>query len=144
MTSSGRDDSYQAALVPATQGDPPPIPVFLNVVLNLANLRFGQERWDESEGYYDVAQQLATVARDGPTRVKALDFRGLCQQRQRKLEEAEESWYNGSVIAAQLEEVDLCRTLVARLRQHYAQTGQHAKERERAEQLAMLGAPKHG
>jgi tetratricopeptide (TPR) repeat protein len=133
-------DSYQAALVPASQGEQPAIPVLLNIVLNLASVRFSQERWAEAEGYYDLAQQLAIVARNGPARVQALDFRGLCQHRQRKLRDAEQSWYSGSVIAAQLEDVELCRTLVARLQQYYAETGQHELERERREQLAALSA----
>jgi tetratricopeptide (TPR) repeat protein len=135
-------DSYQAALVPASHGEHPPIPVLLNVVLNLANLRYTQERWAEAEAYYDMAQQLATVARNAPVKIESLDFRGICQHRQSKVEEAEKSWYDGSVIAAQLEEIELCRRLVARLRQHYEETGQHAKERERREQLAALGQPR--
>jgi tetratricopeptide (TPR) repeat protein len=134
-------ESYQAALVPASQGEHPPIAVLLNIVLNLANLRHEQERWGEGEAYYDMAKDLATVARDGPTKVRALEYRGVCQQRQGKLEEAEKSWYDGSVIAAQLEELDLCRRLVARLRQHYAETGQVVQERERRDQLAALGEP---
>jgi tetratricopeptide (TPR) repeat protein len=134
-------ESYQAALVPASYGEHPPIAVLLNVVLNLANLRFAQERWGEGEAYCDMAKDLATVARDGPVKIRALEYRGLCQQRQGKLEEAEKSWYDGSVIAAQLEELDLCRRLVARLRQHYAETGQVVQERERRDQLAALGEP---
>jgi tetratricopeptide (TPR) repeat protein len=133
-------ESYQAALVPASQGEQPAIPVLLNIVLNLASVRFSQESWTDAEGYYDLAQQLAIVARNGPARVQALDFRGLCQHRQRKLQDAEQSWYGGAVIAAQLEDVELCRTLVARLQQYYAETGQHELERERREQLAALSA----
>ena len=132
--------SYHAALIPASHGDNPPIPVFLNVVLNLANLRFTQQRWDEGEAYYDSAQQLATLARNGSTKVRALEYRGVCQQRQGKLDDAERSWIDGSVIAAQLEDVDLCRSQVERLRQHYAQTGRVAEEWERREQLAALSA----
>jgi tetratricopeptide (TPR) repeat protein len=133
-------ESYQAALVPASQGEQPAIPVLLNIVLNLASVRFSQESWTDAEGYYDLAQQLAIVARNGPARVQALDLRGLCQHRQRKLQDAEQSWYGGAVIAAQLEDVELCRTLVARLQQYYAETGQHELERERREQLAALSA----
>ena len=132
--------SYEAALVPASQGEHPAIPVLLNIVLNLGSVRFTQERWAEAEAYYDMAQQLATVARNGPAKVQALDCRGLCQHRQQRLQEAEQSWYNGAVIAAQLEDVALCRTLVGRLQQYYAETGQHELERERREQLAGLNA----
>jgi tetratricopeptide (TPR) repeat protein len=131
--------SYQAALISANRGNHPPVPILLNVVLNLANLRLKQERWDEAEAYFDMTQKLATIARNGPAKVQALDFRGVCQYRQRKLLEAERSWYDGSVLAAQLEDVDLCRTLVWRLQQYYAETRQFEKERERRDQLAALG-----
>jgi tetratricopeptide (TPR) repeat protein len=134
-------ESYQAALVPVSQGQHPPIPVLLNVTLNLANLRRKQERWAEAEAYYDIVKDLATVARDGPTKIRALENRGVCQQRQRKLADAEKSWHEGAVIAAQLEQLDLCRILVGRLRQYYAETGQVVQERERRVQLAGLGEP---
>jgi tetratricopeptide (TPR) repeat protein len=135
-------DSFQAALIPATQAEYPPVPVLLTITLNLAGLRYGQERWAEAEGYYDLAQQLATAARNPPVKIECLEFRGICQHRQTKLEEAEQSWYEGSVIAGALEELELCRRLVARLRQYYEETGQHAKERERREQLEALGMPR--
>jgi Tfp pilus assembly protein PilF len=110
------------------------------VVLNLANLRFAQQRWSEAEPYYDAAQQLATVARDGGTKVRALERRGICQRWQGQMDEAERSWIDGSVIAAQLEDVALCRSNVERLAQHYAETGRRRDEYERREQLASLSA----
>lgn len=136
------EECFHAALIPASHGEHPPIAVLLNVVLNLANLRFAQQKWDEAEPYYDAAQQLATVARDGPTKVRALEYRGICQRWQGRLDEAERSWIDGSVIAAQLEDLDLCRANVERLRQHYAETGRFREEFERREQLAALSAPR--
>jgi tetratricopeptide (TPR) repeat protein len=133
------NEAYQAALVPASQGEHPPIPVFLNVVLSLANLRMTEQRWDEAEDYWDAAQQLATVARDGPLKVRALDHRGVCQERQGKTEEAEQSWRAGSIIAAQLQDADLCGALLERLRGLYAMQGNSAKASELREQLAALG-----
>lgn len=136
-------ESYQAALIPASQGDQPPVAVLLNVVLNLASLRFVERRWAESEAYYDAAQQLATAARDGATKVRALEYRGVCQQQQGKLDDAERSWIDGSALAAQLEDVALCRAQVERLRQQYAATGRVLEEQERRAQLEALGpAPK--
>jgi len=135
------EECYHAALIPASHGDHPPIAVLLNVVLNLASLRFSQQRWAEAEPYYDAAQQLATVARDGATKVRALEYRGVCQRWLGKMDEAEQSWIDGSVIAAQLEDVALCRSNVDRLRQHYAETGRVNEEYERRRQLAALSAP---
>jgi Tfp pilus assembly protein PilF len=134
------NESYETALIPASHGDHPPIPIFLNVVLNLANVCVRQVRWEDGEAYYDVAQQLATVARNAPVKISSLDNRGLCQQKQGKHEEAAKSWHDGVVIAAQLEDVDACRTLLGRLEQHYTAMGQNGKARELQEQLAALGA----
>jgi tetratricopeptide (TPR) repeat protein len=130
--------SYEAALVPASHGAHPPVPVFLNVVLNLARLRAEQQRWADSEAYYDVGQQLATVARDPTTKVRCLEGRGVCQRQQRKHAEAVESWQGGLAIAAQLEQVDLCADLLERLRGHYADVGDRRREREVSAQLAPL------
>ena len=135
------NEAYQAALVPASHGEHPAIPVFLNVVLSLANLRMAQQSWDQAEGYWDAAQQLATVARDGPLKVRALDHRGVCQERQGNLEAAEQSWRAGTVIAAQLEDVDLSASLIERLRGLYVSQGDSARERQLREHLAALGRP---
>lgn len=133
------NESYEAALIPASQGDNPPIPILLNVVLNLANVRRGQERWGDAEAYFDMAQQLATANRDASLKIRSLENRGICQQRQGKLEDACKSWNDGLVMAAQLQDVELCRGLLERLQQHYAETRQTAKEREVREQLAAFG-----
>jgi len=132
--------SYEAALIPASHGDQPPIPIFLNVVLNLGNLCVRQQRWEDAECYYDVAQQLATVGRNAPVKIRSLDNRGLCQQQQGKLEEAAKSWQDGLVIAAQLQDVDPCRTLLGRLEQHYSSAGDTARVQELQDQLAGLNA----
>jgi len=129
---------YEAALIPASHGETPPVQIFLNVLLNLANLRQTQERWVEAEAYYDLTQKLATVTRDAPLKIRSLESRGICQHRQGKLVEADKTWNDGLVMAAQLQDVELCRSLLKRLRQHYARTSQTAKEREASEQLAAL------
>jgi tetratricopeptide (TPR) repeat protein len=132
------NESFEAALIPGSHGDNPPIPIFLNVVLNLANLQRSEERWEDAEAYFDLAQQLATVNRDPSLKIRSLENRGICQQRQGKLQEACKSWNDGLVMAAQLEDVELCRGLLERLREQYRGTGQIAKERELREQLAAF------
>jgi len=138
------NEAYQAALIPASHGEHPSIQVFLNVILSLAGLRTTQQRWDEAEGYWDAAQQLATVARDGPLKARALDHRGVCQERQAKLQEAEQSWYAGTVIAAQLQDVQLCGDLIERMRDLYASQGNSGRERVMNEYLTALGRAAKG
>jgi len=45
---------FEVAWEPASQAPGPPVPVLMNIVLNLGNLRMSQERWDEAEVYYNV------------------------------------------------------------------------------------------
>jgi tetratricopeptide (TPR) repeat protein len=134
------NESYEAALIPASHGENPAIPVLLNVVLNLGNLCVRQARWEDGEAYFDTAQQLATVARNAPAKIGSLEKRGVCQQQQGKNEEAAKSWHDGAVIAALVEDVDSCRTLLARLEQYYSAAGQTAKAHELQEQVAALCA----
>jgi tetratricopeptide (TPR) repeat protein len=131
-------ESYLAALVPASHGQHPALPVFLNIVRNLANLSLRQEKWEDGEGWYDAAQQLATAARNAPVKIDSLDQRGFCQQQQGKQEEAAQSWQDALVIAAQLQDVGSCRMLLGRLEQHYTATGDSEKARSAQEQLAGL------
>jgi hypothetical protein len=132
------NESYEAALIPASHGEHPAVPIWLNIVVNLGNLCVRQGRWRDGEAYFDVAQQLATVARDGPTKVGSLKSRGDCQREQGKLAEAVQSWNDATVIAAQLQDVDSCRALLGRLEQHYAQAGPYAAALELREQLVAL------
>ncbi|MEJ8857875.1 hypothetical protein WKW79_25120 [Variovorax robiniae] len=133
------NDAYQAALIPASQGSYPSIQVLLNVVLSLANLRTEHQQWDEAEGYWDVTQQLAVLSRDGPLKARALLQRGYAQEQQGKLAEAEQSWFAGTVIAAQLEETDLCGDCLERLRGVYVAQGQDDKALAIDPYLAALG-----
>jgi tetratricopeptide (TPR) repeat protein len=133
--------SYEAALIPASDGDAPAIPIWLNTVVNLGNLCVRQARWADGEAYFDVAQQLATVARDATSRISALDNRGLCQHQQWKLAEAARSWSDGAALAATLQDVRMCRLLLVRLQQLYEQFGEHASALEIRQQLAALDAP---
>ncbi len=135
------NDCYEAALIPASHGEHPPIPVFLNVVANLGNLCVEQMRWADGEAYYDMAQQLATAARNPASKIGALENRGYCQQQQGKVEEAVQSWNDATVIAAQLEDVYACRRLLQRLERYYAQAaGDAARLEELRGQLAALNA----
>jgi tetratricopeptide (TPR) repeat protein len=133
------NEAYLSALIPASEGDPPAIPVLLNVVLNLADLRMQQQNWVEAEGYWDAAQQLATVARDGQLKVRALGQRGLCQRNQDLTEEAEKSWQAASVIAAQLEDKNLCADQLEHLYRLYRAQRNASRAQEVREQLAGLG-----
>jgi tetratricopeptide (TPR) repeat protein len=133
--------SYEAALIPASDGDTPAIPIWLNTVVNLGNLCMRQARWADGEAYFDVAQQLATVARDATSRISALDNRGVCQYQQWKLADAARSWGDGAALAATLQDARMCRALLVRLEQLYVQVGEHAAALEIRQQIVALDTP---
>jgi hypothetical protein len=121
---------FQAALLPASAGANPSIPIFLNITLNLANLRLEQQRWNEAEGYYDAAQNLAVLARDGSIRIRSLENKGVSQLMQGKHRVAIETWEQGRMIAENLGEESLRRSLLNRLAQAYRETNQADKRRQ--------------
>ena len=132
------NQSFEAALIPASVGEHPPLPVFLNVLTNLGNLCQQQARWQDGEAYYDMAQQIATAARNSSSKMKAIENRGICQQKQGKGSEAAQSWNDGAVIAAQLQDVRSCQMFLQHLEGHYRETAQTEKARQVHEQLIEL------
>lgn len=139
---AGRPDKasqcFEAALEPACAGQSPPVPVLCNVLLNLANLRLAQKRFAEAEVYYGATENLATVLRNPPTKLQSVENLGYCQYMQGKADDAIQNWQRGANIASQLDQRDLQKSLLARLRQHYANTRQTAAVREIDAQLAAL------
>jgi hypothetical protein len=127
---------FESALIPASAGANPPIPIFLNVALNMANLRLEQQRWNEAEGYYDAAQNVAVLARNGPVKIQSLENKGYSQLMQGKQREAIETWEQGVTIAENLGEESLRRSLLNRLAQAYRDTDQMDKYRQ-AESLLV-------
>jgi tetratricopeptide (TPR) repeat protein len=132
------NESFEAALIPASVGEHPPLPVFLNVLTNIGDLCMRQARWQDGESYYDMAQQIATAARNPSVKMKAIENRGICQQKQGKGSEAAQSWNDGAVIAAQLQDVHTCQTFLQHLEGHYRETGQSEKAGEVHKQLIEL------
>ena len=139
---AGRPDQasrcFEAALEPACAGQHPPLPVLCNVVLNLANLRLAQNRFPEAEVYYDSAEKLATVLRNPPAKIQSIENLGYCQYMQGKADEAEQNWKRAANIAGQVEQPELHRNLLERLRQYYASTNRIAEQREVEMQLISL------
>jgi tetratricopeptide (TPR) repeat protein len=139
---AGRADQasrcFESALEPACAGQHPPVPVLCNVLLNLANLRLEQQRFQEAEVYYGATENLATVLRNPGVKIQSIDNLGYCQYMQGNVGEALENWQRGANIADQLEQRDLQKSLLARLREHYAGANQTVEVRDIDRQLAAL------
>ncbi|NJD10351.1 MAG: tetratricopeptide repeat protein, partial [Gemmatimonadetes bacterium] len=129
---------WEEATVPIAGEANPPVPVLLNVVLNLANLRLSQQRYAEAEGYYDSAQQLATLQRAGETKVRCLENLGVCQHQQGKWPEAEQTWWAGATVAGELKLPEHRRNILLRLRSLYAEAGDHGRRYHVEQELSSL------
>ena len=129
---------FEAALEPACAGQHPPLPVLCNVVLNLANLRFAQNRLPEAEVYFDSAEKLATVLRNPPVKIQSIEWLGYCQFVQGRADEAEQNWKRAADIAGKVGQPELQRNLLERLRQYYGFANRTAEQREVEMQLIAL------
>ena len=132
---------FEHAFFPASQAPGPPIPVMLNAVLNLANLRMAEGSWEESEAYYDAAQQLATAQRDAPTKLRAIENLGQCQYMQGKVPDALTSWHAGAAVARELDLPESRRSMLERLATHYASVAHREQYADVQRQLAAEPAP---
>jgi tetratricopeptide (TPR) repeat protein len=131
---------FESALGPATATNPLSV-VLLNTLLNLANLRLAEERWDEAEAYYDNADKLATLFRNAPTKIQALENRGYAEYAQGKVEQAVETWELASHIASELNEPKLRRSILERLHDHWTHVGNNPRARAVDEEMSTLPEP---
>ena len=129
---------FEQALVPAASTSSPPVPVLLNLSLNLGNVRMQQARFAEAETYYDVAQGFAAMQRAADTRLRAIENLGVCQDAQGKYPDAAATWHTGARAAGELEMLDLRRSMLERLRDLHARTGDDAGRARVEYELAGL------
>lgn len=131
---------FEQALVPAASMSPLPVPILLNVTLNLANQHMSFQHWEEAEAYYDSAQKLAMAARDGDTRLRAIENLGVCLYAQGKVEDAVEKWHAGAAVADELQILEPRRTTLLRLAGHYHRVQDYAAQAEMQRQADTLPA----
>ena len=133
-------ECWETALVPATEGDPAPLPILTNIVWNLASLRISEKKWPEAENYFNEAQKLATLQRNASFKVVALEHLGQAQYEQGKIPEALETWNAGLTVAEKLELRAERKGVGERLRKHYTRTRDQAKLRELDQRMTATPA----
>ena len=134
---------FEAAVEPACAGENPPLPVLLNVVLNLANLRMAQARFPEAEAYYDAAEKLATIQRNPSAKLQTIENLGYCQYMRGNAAEAAKNWQTGASVASKLGESESEKRLLLRLRDHYINVKQPALLQEVEARIATIAAPQN-
>jgi hypothetical protein len=110
---------FYAALAPAAQAKGPPVPVLLNLYLNLGELCYSEERWEEAEVYLQHAAGFALLLRDPGQRLRCWGMVGEAQYRQRKIDVALQTWSNGAIVAGKLNRTEDYDSFVSRVRDHY-------------------------
>jgi tetratricopeptide (TPR) repeat protein len=135
---------FEKAVLPASQATVPPIPVLLNISLNLANLKLARGQYAEAESYYDAAQGFATLQRSPDTRLRAIQNLGACQYAQGKLREAATSWQAGAAVAGEMELPSIRRNMLMRLHDLYGRVGDGASRAAVERDLAALAATPGG
>jgi tetratricopeptide (TPR) repeat protein len=132
---------YEHALVPASEAPGPPIPVLLNLSLNLGNLRLEEGNFAAAEAYYDSAQKFATIQRAAITKVQAMEKLGYCQYSLGNVDAALSSWTAAATVAEQLELHAEEASVRRHLHAHYTRAGDETRARDTAERLSLLQGP---
>jgi len=110
---------FEAAMVPASDGNQPPVAALLNVSINLATMRMDQRRYDEAESYFEGIQKLATMHRAHELKVWALEQKGQSLYLQSKAPLAVATWTAAAKLAELLEQPELAKGPLEKLRDHY-------------------------
>ena len=130
---------FMAAIIPASEGTAPPLPVLTNVVLNLARLRQSERKWVDAEDYFQELQKLASLQRNPQLKVFAIEQLAQTQYEQGKVSDALESWHAGASVAEKLELPLQRQGILERLLGHYVRVGDSIKSRHVEQQLAAVG-----
>ncbi|HEY0779263.1 MAG TPA: tetratricopeptide repeat protein [Gemmatirosa sp.] len=119
---------FEAAVEPAAAAPGPPVPILLNIALNLGGVRTRQGQWAAAEPWYDGAQALATVQRDANTKLHAIEQLGTCQYMQAKFAHAERTWQAGAHVAGELQLTEVRLRMLGLLHHLYGYIGDGVRQ----------------
>jgi tetratricopeptide (TPR) repeat protein len=88
---------YECAVPPAATAKDPLI--LSTIARNLGDVSYKSGLYSEAEQYFDGVDKLSTVTLDVPTKVRALEWRGLSQEQQGKCESAIASWEAAALLS---------------------------------------------
>lgn len=112
---------FECALVPAEKAKEPVLLTTLG--RNLGDIAFKQARYSEAEQYYDNVDKLASHMLDPETKIRALESRGLCQERQGAFDRAVGSWEAAAHLSRKIELTEFLRRNLEHLARVYRRFG---------------------
>jgi tetratricopeptide (TPR) repeat protein len=112
---------YACAVVPAAEAGNPIL--LANIVQNLALVAYHEKRFADAEERYG---ELATLKRgmfDEIGLAEALEWQGLCQEKQNAFDRAVESWEEAALVCKTFELKDRFPPMLTHLRRGYEKLG---------------------
>jgi tetratricopeptide (TPR) repeat protein len=116
---------YECAVPPAAAAKDPLILAALTGNLGDVSYKLGQ--YAEAEHYYDGVDKLSAVTLDSGSKIRALEWRGLSQERQGKHNEAIESWEGAALLSRKIDLPALLRENLEHLNRAYRKLGRNDK-----------------
>lgn len=129
---------YECAILPAAQSKAPF--VLAIVVRSLGDLAFVRKRYAEAEQYFHQLDRLASSLGDAESKARALEYRGLSQERQGDLIRAIRSWEDAATLCRSIH-MPLClRPCLEHLRRAYQKLNLKDRVKAIESELAQVAA----
>jgi hypothetical protein len=116
---------YECAVPPAMSSKQPVI--MATVVRNLGDVAFQKGQFADAEKFYEGVDQLATHSLDFETAVKALEWKGLSQERQGRYADAVVAWEAAAEVSRTVWLPGLLKQVLAHLERGYTALGDRDK-----------------
>jgi tetratricopeptide (TPR) repeat protein len=127
---------YERATVPAAEAKQPII--LATIVKNLGDLAFEQRQYGQAEQYYDNLDKLSAHLLDPEGKVRALERRGLCQEKLGSIGRAVESWEGAATLCRSIGLPPFLKSILEHLERGCRQLRAEAKLRAVQAELKEL------
>ena len=126
--SDAAGEYFQEALAPAAEAAEPPVPLLFNINKNLAGVRDQQERWDESEQFYNYAADYAYILRDPDARLACWRKRAAALNELEKENEYLKVCKNGAILAGKLDNEERYQEFLVLIRDALSEDSEELKK----------------
>lgn len=116
---------YECAVPPAAAAKDPII--LSTITRNLGDVAYKQGCYSNAEHYYDGVDKLSAITLDPGSKIRALEWRGLSQEKQGKHDEAIGSWEAAALLSRKMQITPLLRENLSHLERGYGNAGQKHK-----------------
>jgi len=127
---------YECAVTPAVDAQ---VPVVLaTITRNLGDVAYKLSQYAEAEQYFDGLDKLAAYMLDPENKARALEWRGLSQEKQEAYMRAMKSWEDAAMLSRNIGLPTFLKTNLEHLRRVYPQLHMHDKLAAAEAELTQL------